>query len=107
MFVKQGLKTSLKTLFDCKVGVRYGNGPECREETDRVFAEQNVHFPFYLIILLNFIFIFLCIALNFRIVFGWRRSSGSQSPDCCSSCKVRGKRGEGKMVDDRSVVTEE
>ena len=107
MFVKQGLKTSLKTLFDCKVGVGYGNGPECREETDRVFAEQNVHFPFCLIILLNFIFIFLFIALNFRIVFGWRRSSGSQSPDCCSSCKVRGKRGEGKMVDDRSVVTEE
>lgn len=64
MFVKQGLKTSLKTLFDCKVGVGYGNGPECREETDCVFAEQNVHFPFCLIILLNFIFILLGIELN-------------------------------------------
>ena len=39
--------------------------------------------------------------------FGWRRSGGFQSPNCYSSYNVWGKRGEGKIVGDRCMVTEE
>ena len=39
--------------------------------------------------------------------FCWKNRGGSQSPNCCSSCNVRGKRGEGEMVGDRGMVTEE
>ena len=36
---------------DCRRGAGHGNGPECREETDCVFAKQNVYFSFYFMIL--------------------------------------------------------
>ena len=39
--------------------------------------------------------------------FCWKNRGGSQSPNCCSSCNVHGKRGEGEMVGDRGMVTEE
>ena len=39
--------------------------------------------------------------------FGWKHRRGSQSPKCSSSYNVWGKTGEGEMVGDRGMVTEE
>ena len=62
--MKQGWEASENRL-DFRGGVAHGNDPEYREETDCLFAEQNVYMLY-----LYFLF-FVPLEMNFRITKLW------------------------------------
>ena len=103
--MKQGWEASEKR-FDFRGGVAHGNDPEYREETDCLFAEQNVY-----ILYLHFLF-FVSLELNFRITkLWWLPSVGNIVGSTRSLIVVvpatsREKEG-GEMVSDRDMATEE
>ena len=77
------------------------------ENKQTTFAEQNGYFCFVSHFFFYCLLSCTLVSLSYGDFFVWRHIGGSQSPECCGSCKVRGKSWEGEIVGDKGMVTKE